>query len=164
VRTTLRLGILILVAILITSCSPNKDGTKTTIIGLEGIQASEINKRIHITAPQGYNNFKINDLIGLVIQNYSNQQVRFVSKDIHLFIKVGDEWEETENNFFETRPFIVVGAKSPDNYEPVVVIAPVLTNQGSPINLRVVIIAIVYRNEKPTSIKTGAYIDLTLYP
>jgi len=164
VKTSLRLGILILAIAFVTSCSQNRVGNETAIIGLEDVKASEVNTRIRITAPVGYNTFKINDLVALDIQNYSDQQVRFTNNDIHIFIEMGDEWSETKNNFYETRPFIVVGAKSLDNLGALVVISPTLSNQGIPIILRIDIVGIVYRNDKPTSIKTGAYVDVTLYP
>jgi hypothetical protein len=156
------LVMLIIVMIIFTSCNQNQE--KTSILGLKGIDVSEVNTRIHIAAPGSINTFKINDLVALHIQNYSDKQIRFASSDIHIFQNIDNVWNEIKNNFYDPQPLRAVGPKSPDDPGSLVVISPILNNQGMPITLHIAIVGTVYQNDKPTSIKAGAYIDLTLYP
>jgi hypothetical protein len=164
VKKVVLLVILTLVTAIFTSCNQEQESNKTSIIGLEGVQVIDVNSRIRISAPGSINTFKINDLVALDIQNYSNKQIQFASSDIHIFQNIGNVWNEIKNNFYDPRPLRVVGPKSPDDPGALVVISPILINQGMPITLHIAIVGTVYKNDKPTSIKTGAYIDLTLYP
>jgi len=56
----------------------------------------------------------------------------------------------------------------PSNGNPLktsaVVIFPIIKNASDPIQLRIVITGNIFRDGKPTDIRVGAFIDVTLYP
>lgn len=167
-KTTIQTLAITLLLVSITSCeltTHDPESTQEAIVGLEDISSDEINTRLQIIAPDGWNTFTIDDTIALIITNNSDQEVRFnANDDIRIFFEVSaDEWMETQNIFFDTRPYIVILPKDVDQLGASALVSPVIT-QGEPVNIRIVVVAIVYQDDLPTSTETGAFIDLTISP
>jgi hypothetical protein len=148
----------------IASCADTRIAFDGTFPGID-LPISEMNTRIRLTAPEYVNSFTIGDTIAIEVDNLSDTPVEIVlDKDIKVFTKQGNGWTEIENYYFYSGTISQVPVKSPET--PVGIGFPIKPAIGGdePVVIRVIVIGTVYKNGKPTSIRTGAYLDLTLYP
>ena len=166
-RNPFRILFLLLVLANITSCSPkalqSKEAAFSRIVPL-----SEMNTRLKFMALDSSEKpYKIGSSIELALENTSSNRVIFPSDyGIKIFTYQNGKWISI-NNLTKYIPEgnTQVSPKGPDNPGIIGVgFFPDLSNDGRPIELRVVVIGDVYEGENPTGEKASAYIDITLQP
>jgi hypothetical protein len=134
------------------------------------ISVDDLNTKISLDAPSGWNNFKIDETITLSITNTSESVLVFDPNfGTRVFIYEDNEWKETEDkikNFYNDDIFIHPGAGDSDptrNMEATSV-RPELGNLKKTITIRIFIVGNLYENNTKTNKQTGAYIDVLLKP
>jgi hypothetical protein len=148
-----------IMAVVISSCSP---AILTPDVGIE-IQPG---RYLEVTAPKGWNSYKTDELISLMIRNVSENQITAANDfGARIFIRQDQEWTEVKNKIiYETGPFTL----DPDkNYTAEklgsTAIMPELTDYSVPYYIRVFIFGILIENGKESE-KVGSYVDLRLNP
>ena len=160
----LRLSLSTFLIFTIASCADTRIAFDGTFHGID-LPISEMNTRIRLTASEYTNSFTIGNTIELDVDNYSNTPVEIVlDKDIKVFTKQGNGWTEIENYDHYSGTIQQVPVKSPDTPFGIAFPLDPVIGGDKPVVIRVIVIGTVYKNGEPTSIRTGAHLDLTLYP
>jgi hypothetical protein len=154
-----------LITLLIASCK-DKPSIPAGVMPDIGIPPEEMNTKMHLTVPDGWNTFKIGDHVGLNVEVTSEDQIVFPPDfGARMFIYGNNQWKEVAN--FMTYPdgSIVL---SPSNGNPfndgATDVVPILPDTEKPATLRIILVGDVYRDGQVTSEKTAAYIDVNLTP
>jgi len=154
-----------LLLFLVTACKA-KPTIPTDAMPDIGIPAEEMNTKMEITAPDGWNTNKIGDHIGLNVGVISEDQISFPPDyGARMFIFQNGQWNEVAN--FMTYPggSIVVSPRN-GNYlnDEATDVLPILSDVKTPVTLRIILVGSIYRDGKVTAEKTAGYIDVNLTP
>ena len=130
------------------------------------ILPEELNNRISLTAPTGWNDFKIGSEVVISIVNVSNDMIIFEPNygiRIFLYDEEG-EWIEVEDQLTDlnTDDIILRPIKIDPTATGTTVIRPKLVSEAKELTLRVYVVGYVYKDHKKTQEKTGAFIDIVL--
>lgn len=157
--------LIILVIAFLFSCSSPQDDQKTEEAFIYMFPNVPMNKDIKFWEPTE-KAFNSKDLT-LDLENLSVYQVRFEEgKDLYILTFSAGNWVRLNNDAVYSPPGRLLSPKSQDLPGVTgVSMIPVYSNMGfKPLDIRVVLVATLYDNEISTDQKTGAHIDLTLYP
>lgn len=105
--------------------------------------------------------------VTLDLENLSTYRVRFEEgKDLYILTLSGGDWISLNNDVIYLPPQRLLSPKSQDMPGITSVsMIPLYTDMGfKALDIRVVLIATLYENNISTNQKTGAFIDLMLYP
>ena len=131
-----------------------------------GIRPEQMNTKVRLAAPEGWNTFKIDDEVILTLELVTEDQVVFPSGyGARLFIYQNDHWLEINNDMKYPKGEILV--QHHDRNDPVIEsagLAPLLPDPNKPVTVRMILIGHIYRGGKVTSEKTASYIDVRLKP
>lgn len=131
-----------------------------------GIPANEMNTKIRISAPEGWNTYKTNDDISLDIKIISEEEIAFPSNyGARLFTRRNHEWIEIANLThypegifllvpYDNKPFNI-GATS---------VFPILSDPSEPITIRIILVGNVFKDGQVTDEVTAGYVDVDLKP
>ena len=93
-----RIILLSVVAFTLLSCSSRTVNVDPSPISTPDIAIPAGDKYLVITAPQGWNTFKINSPIDLMVFDISDQQIVFDNdSDIRAFVLAANKWVEVKN-------------------------------------------------------------------
>lgn len=132
------------------------------------ISVDELNTKIILDAPSGWNTFKNGETITLSIINDSESVIVFDGNfGTRVFVYEGEKWVEKEDqikSFYDDE--IVV---YPINLDPIgnmesTVIRTEFDNPKKQITMRIFVVGNLYENGIKTEETTGAYIDVILKP
>jgi hypothetical protein len=151
-----------IVALMLLSCSSRVRTVSTSPISTPDIGIQINNKNLMIAAPQGWNTFKINQSISLMLRDISGQPI-IINQDsgIKIFVFVVNKWVEVGNTMaYDSAEITLV----PDtSFDPAklgtTAVSPDLTDYPTSSNIRIFIIGNLANNEQFAS-----YIDVTLNP
>lgn len=131
-----------------------------------GIPAEEMNTKVQLTAPDGWNTFKIGDVIGLDVGIISEDQIAF-SPDYgaRMFTYQDGHWKEIANFMTYPEGSIILSPRH-GNYlnDGAADIDPILPDTTNSLTLRIILVGNIYRDGHVTDEKTAAYIDVNLTP
>jgi hypothetical protein len=131
-----------------------------------GLPDSEMNTRIRLQAPDGWNTLKIGDVVGIDVEVISDDQIAF-SHDYgaKIFIYEDQEWREIPNLMKYPDGYLLLTDARGDVFKKgVASVAPVLPKTDKAVLMRIILIGNIYRNGQITTEQTAAYIDLELKP
>jgi hypothetical protein len=131
-----------------------------------GIQFEEMNTDIELVAPYGWNSFRTDSVIGLAVRVTGNEPIAYTyDYGARLFILQDGEWEEVRNITTYPEGFMVVPPweNNPRN-EGGIDVRPELPESDKLVLLRIVLIGNIYRDNRVTDERVGAYIDVELNP
>jgi len=133
-----------------------------------GVLESELNTRLELVVPDGWNSYTTDDEIGMVINNISDEPILFDHYfGARLFFLQDNQWVETENAMtFMNMDAILLepNAELDFHKKHPAVVHPALPDLGKKYTLRIYLIGNVCKDGQPTSTKTAVYIDLDLKP
>lgn len=155
--------LLALVFILTISCT--RGPTEKTMPDI-GIPSSEMNSKVQLLAPDGWNKFKTEDNVMLAVKGISSDQVLFKSDyGARLFILQDNNWKEISNGVDYSDGNIVLYPFENNylNYGSVV-LRPRLPDSTKPVTVRIILVGNIYRNGQMTNEVTAGYIDVNLKP
>jgi hypothetical protein len=131
-----------------------------------GIPPGEMNTKIKLTAPYGWNTFKVGDVVSINVEGISEDQIAFPPDyGARMFIYENNQWKEVAN--FTTYPdgSIVLSPRKGNPFnDGGTALDPILTDMANPVTLRIILIGNIYRDGQITAEKTAAYIDVNLTP
>jgi hypothetical protein len=148
------------IIIFLTSCN-NQLPDVTSI----DIPKDEINSKIILDAPAGWNSFEVGDSIALGIVNTSNEQIIFdPSYGTRIFVYENNTWTETSNKLvrLNDKDIILEPTKTGPDASGYTAVLPNLLDESKNITMRIYVLGYVYRNNTKTDEKTGAFIDIVL--
>jgi hypothetical protein len=129
-----------------------------------GIQEEEINSRILLEAPEGWNTLKSGDIIGLTVSVISDDQIAYKEDEIIILLLKEGEWVEIPNQM-KYPPGINILSQTNNPFEiGATGVAPILPVVDEKFTLRIVLIGYIYRGGQLTNDRTAAYIDVELSP
>ncbi len=158
-----KLYILVTIMILLTSCNKNQLPDVAEI----DLSKDEINSKIALDAPAGWNSFTIGDTIALSIVNTSDNQIIFdPSYGTRVFIFENNNWKETSNKLvsLNDKEIVLEPTKTQPGASGYTAVLPNLISGSKSIKMRIYVIGYVSRNNTKTEEQTGAYIDIVLRP
>lgn len=131
-----------------------------------GIPQAEINTRIKLLAPDGWNTFEQGDDMSLVVDIYSDDQIQFTYDfGARMFMLEDQEWVEVQNSVrYPSGSFVLSPSEGNLQKTGAVVLDPVIPQTDHSVLLRVFVIGNIYSNDQVTDEKTATYIDLELNP
>jgi hypothetical protein len=111
---------------------------------------------------------KIDSSVALILENLSKEEIGFQGRyglRIFVYSTPGEEWIEVKDRY---PPYIKnpppLDPQGGDFSEMVINVRPVLTNEGKPITVRILVVGTIYRNGAPTAEEVGAYTEVVLNP
>ena len=134
------------------------------------IQVEEMNTKIKFWKLKRTETYKIGDSVHLTLENLSEYKIKFPGDfgvRIFRYDEDNDTWIEIKNGMIYIPPGSTtqVSPKGPDLPGVIGIgLWPILQNEGQPIDIRVVVVGSVERDNVLTDEQVGAYIDLTLLP
>ena len=130
-----------------------------------GFPAEEINTRVRLAAPAGWNTFQTRSHVELLIEVISADQIAF-DHDARMFIYQGHEWVEVENvpTTYPDEKQILSPARGDLNKLGIVSVYPLLPDPNRSVTLRLVVVGNIVRDGEITQEQTAAYIDVRLRP
>jgi hypothetical protein len=171
-KTVIQLLFLSCILLYLCSCtSSNLSEKDKSFSEFLSVPLNEMNKEIRffIIEDDGQDKFRIGDSVNLGLENKSRDRVVFPS-DYGIRIYTYDQnyakWTEVTNkeNYYPPGNTQI----SPKGVDVpgiiVVTFLPDLPITSDAVELRVVIIGTVYKDDAPTDEEVGAYIDITLQP
>jgi len=144
----------------------SENGLSTDLYEILGIASEEINTKFTISAPNGWNSFRIGDSIGLVIDLVSKDQISFsYDYGAKIYINERNKWIEIENIAkYPVGSFIVTPDMLPQDI-PGAVVDPKIQKTDEPITVWVILFGdILTKDGKFTGDKTAASISIQLNP
>jgi hypothetical protein len=125
----------------------------------------ELNTRVKLIAPRGWNSYKLGDVVSIAIQVTSEDAISFSYADIKLYFINGGIWTEIDNLFVYQGEYIVVQPLEGNPFNTADLgILPDIQNYEDSTTLRIILIGNIIRNNQVTDDITGAYIDVVLNP
>ncbi|MBI3737922.1 MAG: hypothetical protein HY258_02625 [Chloroflexi bacterium] len=164
-KSTVKLLMLIILFLSITSCAPRE---KVYIEIAPGINfpSDEMNVRIKLNPIEGITQLKLQKVLFLDLVNISHTPIVFPQDyGVEIFVKKENQWIKVRNDFWYGPGDKGVLPQEVDELgDAVVSIYPLIEDTGQSAMVRVIVIGTVYQNDQPTSTKTAAYVDLILQP
>lgn len=131
------------------------------------IPADALNEQIRLSAPAGWNTFKVDSPVGLLVEVTGTETIIFPPDfGIQPFRYSDGEWVEVEQvpTTYVHGDVIV----PPSGGNPLVTgtarTFPILPDTDKPVLLRIFVFGHMYRDGTATDDKVGAYIDVLLEP
>jgi hypothetical protein len=122
---------------------------------------------LEVSAPDGWNSFKTNESIALLIRNISDTQIVVPPDfDTKIFVRTDNEWIEVQNKtvYLNESPFTLEPNKNFDATKIAsFVVLPDLPDYSVPSEIRIFVVGTLIENGKESK-KVASYIDLTLNP
>lgn len=131
-----------------------------------GIPLNELNTKVRLAAPRGWNTFKIGHIIAINVDVISSEQVEFTfDYGARIFIWKDNQWSEVPNSmgYPEGDIILPITGNGPFTSGSTSVV-PVISNVNEPVTVRIFVIGYIYKNGQITDKRTGAYIDVKVYP
>lgn len=156
----LALGLFLIHASACTSKSLPADGPDI------GIPAEEINTKVVLSAPDGWNTFIIGNDVGIAVKVISKDQVAF-SNDYgaQMFLYQNKEWVEIPNFARYPEGSIILSPADNDPYKlGNALVFPILPDENQPATIRIFLVGHIYRDGQITNDLAGASIDVVLSP
>jgi hypothetical protein len=158
--------LIILLAFLIlftNSCNPSSSTLKLPDLNFSDI---EMNQRFILEAPKGLNTFKIGEIISLIVDVKSNDQIAFENDyGARIFLLEDTGWVEIPNHVKYPVGQILLSESKGDPFQKGEAdIVPKLEDETNSVTLRIILIGNIYRDGKITKDQTAAYIDIELEP
>ena len=150
-----------LIILLLTAC---KDNIPTSMPDI-GIVA-ELNQRIELTTPEGWNSFIVGKPITIEIKNTSADSIMFdANYGVRMFVYQTETWKEVSDGLTSYYNDSIVLKQYLGSAEDtgVISVLPKLENRSQKVLLRVFIIGVVISNDNQVR-KVGSYIDIYLRP
>jgi hypothetical protein len=154
---------LVLVVCIISACKGNV--TEKTMPDI-GVPSNEMNSKLELLAPDGWNKFKSGFPITLAVKGISSDQILFNSDyGARLFIYKDNNWIEISNGE-EYPEGSTILYPFENNYLRIAAVNlwPKLQDTTKPVSVRVILVGNVYRNGQMTDEVTAGYIDVNLKP
>jgi hypothetical protein len=128
----------------------------------------ELNSKLIIDTPRGWNDFKLGNTITLTIKNISSDTIIFdpyYGVRVFVFEDRG-EWREVDNQLISlTTHDVTLEPVSVDtNAMGTTSILPKISERKNKILVRIFVIGYIYENKEKTDLSTGASIDIVLVP
>ena len=147
--------------------SAGTDGTSQPVVDTPDIGIIVNGEEyLEITAPVGWNSFKTNDLITLMVVNVSNNRI-VTSEDFHcrIFVLGNDNWHEIGNKatYADGEIFLEPNKDLDPASIQAAFLVPDLPDYSKPYKVRVFIFGSVLKNEQ-TGEDVAAFIDVDLFP
>lgn len=168
IRTIIILIALAINSILVSACRGIRF-SEQEVSFIQLISVEEMNTKIRFWDLESSEVFKIGDSVHLSLENHSKEKVKFPTDyGVRIFTcsKVDKAWSEIKNGMkylpSGSRHLSPKGTDSPGVID--IGLWPLLENEGNPIEIRVVVVGNVERNNVMTDEQVGAYLDLTLEP
>lgn len=131
-----------------------------------GIPIGEFNTRIRLMVPEGWNTYKINEVVGINVDNFSTDKIAFgYDYGARIFKLEDQKWIEIPN--LEKYPegyFILMPSQGNPLKQGAASVFPVLNDSKEAVTLRIVLIGNIYRDDQITDEQTAGYIDVRLTP
>jgi hypothetical protein len=153
--------ILMLFLVSLTACVNNR----LPEVDVIEIPVDELNAKISLTAPDGWNNFKIGDAITYTIINISDEKIVFdPNYGARIFVYDEGTWTETSNKLINLNSNDVILEPIKDNPTATgtTSILPKLESQARSLTIRVYVIGYLYKDNIKSDDMTGAFIDVVL--
>jgi len=166
---TLRASTLFFVLLIIATACSELNLSKKEAAFTQLIQVEEMNTKIEFWKLKPTETYKIGDSVDLTLENLSEYKIKFPGDygvRIFRYDEDNDTWIAIENGAIYFPPGNTqVSPKGPDLPGVIGVgLWPILQNESQPIDIRVVVVGSVERDNVLTDEQVGAYIDLTLLP
>jgi hypothetical protein len=131
-----------------------------------GITKEEINTRLHLSAPQGWNTFKIGDDIGLSVDVVTDDQIAFQHDyGAKIFMLEDEKWKEVANFMKYPDGYLVLSQSNGDPFKSgSAVVDPILPELDEAITLRIILIGNIYIAGQITGEQTAGFIDVEIKP
>jgi hypothetical protein len=156
---------LIVSCLMLTDCAT--DNAKTNISAPDiGIPVSQINTQIYLTAPLGWNSFKLKDDITLDVEVVSENEIAFASNyGVRFFTNSDGQWLELENMMRYPSFNLVLSPAKGDYFKHGAIIAsPGFSTMDKAITVRMYVIGNIVKNGNITEERTATFIDINLKP
>ena len=160
--------VIIIITIVLSSCGSvskvmEQSALPTPDVGIE----VQNQKYLEVAAPDGWNSFKTNKSVSLLIRNISDTQI-IAEPDFgaRIFVCTTDKWIEVKNKtvYLSESPFTLDPNKNFDTTKIVsFVVHPELPDDSVSSEIRIFIVGTLLENEQESK-KVASYIDLKLNP
>ena len=156
--------ITILLIFTLVACTPNLPRSIPNDIG---IPPEELNQKISLLAPKGWNTFKVNESVTIEIINKSKDNILFDANfGTRMFVYEKDTWKEISDKMINVSNEDIV--LKPIEIDPTGSVAnsllPELGNIENSTFLRIFVIGYGYKDGVKTDKKVGGFIDINLMP
>lgn len=131
-----------------------------------GVPNDELNTRLELSTPLGWNTFRTRDMIGIVVKNMSQEDI-FFTRDFGalIFLYQNNEWVKVSNIVtYPDRSFILPPWNGNNLNFHVADVSPDLREINKAVTIRVFLIGNIYRDGAVTEEKVVSYIDIRLRP
>lgn len=131
-----------------------------------GLASEAVNSQFTVEAPPNWSTYQIGDGIGLQVKVVGEDEVSFTYDfGARIFTRVDDHWVELENSMRYPEGSIILSSRpQPTRKAQIVIVAPVIPADDTPITLRIILFGEIYRDGKRTGETTAASINVDLYP
>ena len=152
--------LLLLTCAIVTGCKPQSLPPIPDV----SIVEKELNKDFQILAPDGWNTFRINEGIGLVVRVLSEEMIMFPADfGARVFYLQDREWIEAPNiTEYPNNQVLLSTYVGNFSNEGVVDLFPVFPEDEEELTVRILLVGNFYRDNQITTEQTGGYIDLQL--
>jgi len=163
IRFHISLYLILLPSLLLTGCDKERSTAQMPDLG---IPKEEINTRLHLSAPQGWNTFKIGDDIGISVDVVSANQIAFQHDyGAKIFVLEDEKWKEVANFMKYPDGYLVLSQSNGDPFKiGSAVVEPILPEFNEAITLRIVLIGNIFIDGQITDEQTAGYVDVKLSP
>jgi hypothetical protein len=131
-----------------------------------GIPDEEMNRRIRLEVPDGWNTFKIGDGVALNVDNISTEPVSFqYDFGAKIFVLQDKKWVEIPNLMkYPEGDLLLYPSQGGPFMQGEADVDPILSDTNQPVTIRIVLIGNIYRDGQITNDQTAAFIDVDLKP
>ncbi len=133
-----------------------------------GIPTEDLNQKLRVLAPKGWNNFKTDDSVVLDVRAISQETIIMSPDDARAFTYVNGKWLEVPNKGtgypYDFTYVLDPSYKDDPTYSGTVVFLPSFQDSGQSAMLRIFVFGYVSENGVKTDRIVASYIDVELKP
>lgn len=153
--------LLMLFLLLLMACTPKQ----LPGVDVIDIPTEELNTKISLSAPEGWNNFKIGGTITLTIINKSDDNMMFDPYyGARVFVYENGTWTEISDQLISlnTENIILEPFKYNSSATGTTSILPKINSKARRLTIRIYIIGYLYKDNIKTDERTSSFIDIVL--
>jgi hypothetical protein len=131
-----------------------------------GVPSEEMNTKIHLEVPEGWNTYKIGEAIEINVEVIAKEKIAFeYDYDAKIFVLEDKEWVEVPNLMeYPEGTLILPPSNGEPNLQGSASVDPVLPKFDHQVTIRIVLMGNIYRNEQVTNERVASYVDVVLKP
>ena len=158
----------LLISLLLVSCgTPANESIQPSGMPSIDFPTNNLNQKLVVSAPVGWNNVNEDGTFGLMINNNSDQDISFKSDfGAKIFYFHNGDWIETQNKIVYSDEDVIVMPNKENEAQKIgsTFMGVNLEDIPTPTTIRVFVFGTIYTDGGSTSEDVGAYTDLIISP